>query len=222
MRLLMHYAIAAAPGVVLSSGPANGADLDFGPSNPFFAPRTLPFQVPPFDKIEDSDYQPAIEAGMAQQLTEIRAITSNPNPPTFDNTIVALEKSGQLLDRVNSVFDAVTSANTNPDLEKVQEIEAPKLAAHNDAIFLDSKLYHRVEAIYEQRKALHLDPESLRLIEFYHREFVHAGANLSDADKTRLKQMNEELSTLENDFKTRLLAATHAAADAATEQARRQ
>jgi peptidyl-dipeptidase Dcp len=151
-------------------------------------------------------------------LGEIRAIAGNPEPPSFENTVVALEKSGRLLDRVNSVFDAVTSANTNPDLQKVQQIEAPKLAAHNDAIYLDSKLYHRVEAVYEQRSALHLDPESLRLIEFYHREFVHAGANLSDADKTRLKQMNEELSTLENDFKTKLLAATQAGAYDATEQ----
>jgi peptidyl-dipeptidase Dcp len=112
----------------------------------------------------------------------------------------------------------VTGANTNPALQKVQQIEAPKLAAHNDAIFLDSGLYHRVQAVYEQRKSLHLDPESLRLIEYYHREFVHAGANLSDADKTRIKAMNEEISTLENDFKTKLLAATQEAAYDATEQ----
>src|ERR1700742_3925352 len=221
MRPRVHYAITAAAGAIAlttSANPAVAATPAFGPANPFYAPSSLPFQAPSFDKIHDSDYQPAIEAGMAQQLEEVRAIADNPEPPTFDNTVVALEKSGRLLDRVNSVFDAVTSANTNPDLQKVQQIESPKLAAHNDAIFLDSKLYHRVEAIYEQRKALHLDPESLRLIEFYHREFVHAGANLSDADKTRLKQMNEELSTLENDFKTRLLAATQAGAYEATEQ----
>src|ERR1700733_9099156 len=178
------------------------------------------FQAPPFDKIQDSDYQPAIEAGMAQQLAEIRVIADNPEPPSFENTVVALEKSGRLLDRVNSVFDAVTGANTNPDLQKVQQIEAPKLAAHHDAIFLDSTLFHRGEAVYEQRKALHLDPESLRLIEFYQREFVHAGANLSDADKTQLKAMNEELSTLENDFRTKLLAATQAGAYTATEQSK--
>ncbi len=117
-----------------------------------------------------------------------------------------------------SVFDAVTSANTDPDLQKVQQIEAPKLAAHHDAIFLDSQLYHRVEAIYQQRDALKLDAESLRLVEYYHREFVHAGANLSDAEKTELKKMNEEISTLENDFKTRLLAATQDAAYANSRQ----
>jgi peptidyl-dipeptidase Dcp len=221
MRPRVHYAITAAAGALAlttSANPAVAATPAFGPANPFYAPSSLPFQAPSFDKIQDSDYQPAIEAGMAQQLGEIRAIAGNPEPPSFENTVVALEKSGRLLDRVNSVFDAVTSANTNPDLQKVQQIEAPKLAAHNDAIYLDSKLYHRVEAVYEQRSALHLDPESLRLIEFYHREFVHAGANLSDADKTRLKQMNEELSTLENDFKTKLLAATQAGAYDATEQ----
>ncbi len=220
MRPRVHYAITAAAGALALTTSATPvtAQPAFGPANPFYAPSSLPFQAPPFDKIQDSDYQPAIEAGMAQQLAEIRVIADNPEPPSFENTVVALEKSGRLLDRVNSVFDAVTGANTNPDLQKVQQIEAPKLAAHNDAIYLDSKLYHRVEAVYEQRNALHLDPESLRLIEFYHREFVHAGANLSDADKTRLREMNEEISTLENDFRTKLLAATQEAAYGATEQ----
>ena len=120
-------------------------------ANPFYAPSTLPFQAPPFDKIQDSDYQPAIEAGMAHQLTEIRSITDNPELPTFENTLVTLERSGRLLDRVMSVFSAVTSANTNPELQRVQQIEAPKLAAHSDAIFLDSRLFQRVEAIYKER-----------------------------------------------------------------------
>jgi peptidyl-dipeptidase Dcp len=111
-----------------------------------------------------------------------------------------------------SVFSSVTSANTNPELQRVQQVEAPRLAAHNDAIFLDSGRFQRVEAIYKERDALNLDPESLRLVEFYHREFVHAGANLSDTDKTELKKMNEQISTLENDFKTMLLAATQEAA----------
>jgi peptidyl-dipeptidase Dcp len=221
MRPRVHYAITAAAGALAlttSATAAVAAQVAFGPANPFYAPSSLPFQAPPFDKIQDGDYQPAIEAGMAEQLVEIRAIAHNPEPPSFENTVVALEKSGRLLDRVSSVLDAVTSANTNPDLQKVQQIEAPKLAAHHDAIYLDSRLYHRVEAVYEQRNALHLDPESLRLIEYYHREFVHAGANLSDADKTRLRAMNEEISTLENDFKTKLLAATQEAAYVATEQ----
>jgi peptidyl-dipeptidase Dcp len=221
MRPRVHYAITAAAGALAlttSATPAVAAQVVFGPANPFYAPSSLPFQAPPFNKIQDGDYQPAIEAGMAEQLVEIRAIADNPEPPSFENTVVALEKSGRLLDRVNSVLDAVTSANTNPDLQKVQQIEAPKLAAHNDAIYLDSRLYHRVEAVYKQRKALPLDPESVRLIEYYHREFVHAGANLADADKTRLREMNKEISTLENDFKTKLLAATQEAAYGATEQ----
>jgi peptidyl-dipeptidase Dcp len=213
MRPRIHHVITAAAGAIaLSSSAVAAPSVGFGPGNPFYAPSTLPFQAPPFDKIHDGDYQPAIEAGMAQQLTEIRAIAGNPAPPTFENTLVALEQSGRLLDRVTSVFDAVTGANTNPDLQKVEQIEAPKLAAHNDAIYLDTQLYRRVEAIYKQREALKLDPESLRLVEFYHREFVHAGANLSDARKTELKKMNEELSTLENDFRTKLLAATQNAA----------
>src|ERR1700733_11728724 len=223
MRHRVHYAITAAAGAIAlttSAAPAIAAQTPFGPANPFYAPSSLPFQAPPFDKIQDGDFQPAIEAGMAQQLAEVRVIADSPEPPTFENTVVALEKSGRLLDRVSSVFDAVSGANTNPDLQKVQQIEAPKLAAHHDAIFLDPKLVHRVEAVYEQRKALPLDPESLRLIEFYHREFVHAGANLSDADKTQLKAMNEELSTLENDFRTKLLAATQAGAYTATEQSK--
>ncbi len=111
----------------------------FGPSNPFYAPSTLPFHAPPFDKIKDSDYQPAIEAGMAEQLTEMGAIADNPAPPTFENTLVAMEKSGQLLHRASAAFDGVTGANTNPTLQKAEEALAPKLAAHSDAIYLDSR-----------------------------------------------------------------------------------
>jgi peptidyl-dipeptidase Dcp len=220
MRPAIHYVITAAAGAVAlgsTSTPATAASLAFGPGNPFYAPSTLPFQAPPFDRIQDSDYQPAIEAGMAQQLAEVRAIADSPDTPTFENTVVAMEKGGRLLDRVMSVFDAVTSANTDPVLQAVQAAEAPKLAAHNDAIYLDSRLYRRVEAVYQQRNTLKLDAESLRLVEYYHREFVHAGANLSDPDKAELKQMNEEISTLENDFKTKLLAATREAAYATTD-----
>jgi len=220
MRPAIHYIITATAGAVAlgsTATPATAANVAFGPENPFYAPSTLPFQAPPFDKIQDGDYQPAIEAGMAQQLAEIRAIADSPDAPTFENTLVAMEKSGRLLDRVLSVFHAVTGANTDPALQAVQAAEAPKLAAHNDAIYLDGRLYSRVEAVYRQREALKLDPESLHLVEYYHREFVHAGANLSDPDKARLKKMNEEISTLENDFKTKLLEATKEAAYATTD-----
>jgi peptidyl-dipeptidase Dcp len=179
----------------------------FGPSNPFYAPSTLPFQAPPFDKIQDTDYQPAIEAGMAEQLAEMRAIADNPAPPTFDNTIVAMEKTGQLLWRVRAVFRAVTDANTNPALQKIRAIEAPKLAAHSDAIYLDAKLFSRVNALYQQRAALHLDPESLSLVEVVYRTFVHAGANLPDDKKAELKKLNKEESSLSNAFAAKLLGA---------------
>ncbi len=186
--------------------------MDFGPTNPFYAPSTLPFQAPPFDQIKDSDYQPAIEAGMEEQIREIRAIADNPAPPTFENTLVAVEKTGQLFNRAMSAFNGVTAANLNPELQKVQDIEAPKLAAHHDAIFLDSKLFQRVAAVYQQRESLQLDSESLRLVEFYYKQFVHSGANLSDSDKAELTKLNEEESTLTNAFTTKLLAATKDAA----------
>src|SRR5216684_6360413 len=164
--------------------------MDFGPNNPFCAPSTLPFHAPPFDRIKDSDYQPAIEAGMAEQLKEMRAIADNPAAPTFENTFVAMEKTGALFQRAYAAFNAVTGANTNPVLEKIQQEEAPRLAAHSDAIFLDAKLFHRVAAVHEKRESLKLSPEGLRLVEYYYQRFVHAGANLSDVDKEKLKKMN--------------------------------
>ncbi|HKW77404.1 MAG TPA: M3 family metallopeptidase, partial [Terriglobales bacterium] len=191
----------------------------FGPENPFYAPSTLPFQAPPFDKIKDEDYQPAIEAGMAEQLKETEAIANNPAPPTFDNTIAAMEKTGQLLQRATETFFAVTSANTNPTLQNVQEIEAPKLAALQDAIHLDTKLFKRVEAIYKQRHGLKLTPEQLRLVEYQYNEFVHAGANLSDAKKTELKKINKELASLSQAFIKKLLAATKEGAYVTTDKA---
>ncbi|HEV2397590.1 MAG TPA: peptidyl-dipeptidase Dcp [Candidatus Sulfotelmatobacter sp.] len=196
----------------ISSNAATPPTEQFGPSNPFYAPSPLPLQAPPFDKIKDSDYQPALEAGMAQQRDELRAIAENPQPPTFENTLVALEKSGQLFQRVALVFNGVAGANLSPELEKLQEIEAPKFAAQRDAMFLDSKLFHRVETIYKDRASLKLDPESMRLVEYYYQQFVHAGANLSDADKAELKKLNEEESTLSAAFSKKLLAATKAAA----------
>jgi peptidyl-dipeptidase Dcp len=191
---------------------AQTADASFGPKNPFYAPSTLPFQAPPFDKIKDSDYQPAIEAGMAEELKEMKAIAEDPAAPTFENTIVAMEKAGALFQRAMAAFSGVTGANTNPVLEKIQREEAPKLAAHNDAIYLDAKLFYRVAAVYEKRASLKLSPEGLRLVEIYYRRFVHGGANLSDADKEKLKKINEEESTLSNGFRSKVLAATKDAA----------
>ena len=190
----------------MAQGQTTAMSAPFGPDNPFYIESTLPFQAPPFDKIKDSDYQPAIDAGMAAQLLEVNQIADNPAPPTFENTIVAFEKTGQLLERVELVFNCVTGANTNDALQKVQEYEAPRLSAHEDAIYLNSKLFARVKAIYDQRDTLHLDPESLRLVEFDYQQFVKAGANLSDSDKEKLKKNNEEDSKLENAFMNKLLA----------------
>ncbi|MHB8425876.1 MAG: M3 family metallopeptidase [Gammaproteobacteria bacterium] len=181
-------------------------------TNPLLTPSTLPFQAPPFNKIKDSDYLPAIEAGIKQQLAEVREISGNPAPPTFDNTLVALEQSGQLLNRVMGVFNGVSSANTDSTLQQVQEKIAPQLAAANDAIFLNSRLFKRVEAIYKVRDRLKLSPESRRLIWYYHQQFVHAGAQLAGADKARLRKLNEEEAALRVKFMNQLLAGTQSAA----------
>ena len=177
-------------------------------TNPLFEPSTLPYQAPQFDRIKDSDFEPAIEEGMKRQLAEIEAIADDPAPPTFENTIVAMEKTGQMLTQVELVFNALTQANTDDTLQKVQETEAPKLAAHHDAIYLNNKLFKRVEAIYDRRDTLNLDPEARMLIEVYHHDFVQAGAKLSDADKVTLRDLNEKLSVLETAFNNKLLAGT--------------
>src|ERR1035441_4711482 len=211
MMMLAGAAVLGGSGAA-ASGQATAGPAAFGPSNPFYAPSTLPYQAPPFDKIKDSDYQPALEAGIAEQLKEIQAIAEHPAPPTFDNTLVALEKSGQLFDRVQAVLDAVTQANSTPVLEKVQEIEAPKIAALQDAMFLNGKLFQRVATLDKQMDSLGLDAESRRLLDVYYKRFVHEGASLPPADKAKLSKLNEEESTLSNDFRSKLLKATKAAA----------
>jgi peptidyl-dipeptidase Dcp len=195
---------------------ADRPNSGFGPSNPFYAESSLPFHAPPFDKIKDADYQPAIEAGMGQQLAEVRAIAANTAAPTFENTFVPLEKSGRLLDRALQAFAGVAGANTNPYLQDVKTALAPKLAAHQDAIFLNAKLFARVSAIYAKRDTGGFDAEQKRLIEVTYDEFVHAGANLSAPDKERLKKMNAEESTLSDTFSKKLLAANTAGAYSTT------
>ncbi|MGE5243112.1 MAG: M3 family metallopeptidase, partial [Betaproteobacteria bacterium] len=175
--------------------------------NPLLRRSPLPFQAPVFDKFQDRDFQPALEAGMRQQLAEVEKIANTPAAPTFENTVVALETSGRLLTRVQLIFNGLTGANTDEVLQKVQEQEAPKLAAVQDAIFLNPKLFKRIEAVYDQRDALHLDPESLRLVEYYHQQFVMAGARLSPADQATLKKLNGEDATLSAKFANQLLAA---------------
>ena len=181
-------------------------------TNPFAAPSTLPLQAPPFDRIKDGDYKPAFETAMQQHLVEVEAIANNAASPTFDNTIAAMEKSGRMLDRVASAFFGVVQANTNPALDQVQTEEAPKLAAHQDAIFLNSKLFVRVKDIYDRRDSLHLDPEAMQLVKIYYEQFVHAGANLADADKARLREINKQDAALQTEFQQKLVAAAKAGA----------
>ena len=177
-----------------------GAPLATPPmtDNPFFTESPLPFHLPPFDRIKDSDYLPAFERGMADQLKEVDAITANPEKPTFANTVVAMERSGRLLNRVNVVFSNLKEANTDGEIERIDGVMAPRLSAQNDSIYLNAALFARVKAVYDQRSTLGLDPESLRLVERYYRDFVRAGARLAEADKTRMKALNAELASLES------------------------
>ncbi|MFZ1874803.1 MAG: dipeptidyl carboxypeptidase II, partial [Chania sp.] len=187
--------------------------------NPFFSASILPFEAPRFDVINTSDYAPAIAAGIQHKLEEIEKIANNPAAPTFDNTLVALEKAGALLARTINVFSAMTAANTSDALQKLDEETSPKLAALNDAIMLNSKLFARIHTIYEQRDALKLDTESRRLLEVTHQNYLLAGANLSDVNKNQLKALNQEAATLSTQFTNKLLAAGKNGALAVTDKA---
>jgi len=209
-RLLTVFIIAGFFAASAAAGqPAAAKAPPKGPvrQNPLLSPSALPFHAPAFDKIRDSDFKPAIDRGIEQQRTEIERIANESAPPTFDNTIVALERAGQLLTRAYMVFNGLAGANTNDTLQKIQEEEAPKLAALQDAMYLNDRLFTRVEAVYGQRDQLKLSPEGKRLVEWYHQHFILAGAKLSAADKTTLKKLNEEDATLSAKFTTRLLEA---------------
>ncbi|RPE76483.1 MULTISPECIES: M3 family metallopeptidase [unclassified Frondihabitans] len=181
-------------------------------TNPFFEPSTLPYALPPFDRISDADYAPAFERGLAEQLAEIEAIAEDPRPATFDNTVIPLQRSGQLLSRVEHVFFNKSSSDSN-DLTSALEMElAPQLAAHSDAIRLDPRLFARIQAVYDDlgtSDTAHLTPEEIYLVERLHSEFSRAGAGLGDDDKQRLRDLNSELSTLTTRFEKNLLADTN-------------
>jgi len=181
-------------------------------ANPFFADSTLPLHYPQFDKIKDADFAPAFDAGMAQQLKEMDAIANNAQKPTFENTIIAMENSGRTLGRATTVFFNLVGTDTNPTREKLQGDYAPKFAAHRDAINLNGKLFARVKALYDTRDSLGLDAQGVRLVERYYTDFVRAGANLSDADKTKLKEMNAQLAALGTKFSQNVLAEVNASA----------
>jgi peptidyl-dipeptidase Dcp len=210
----------AALAVATAAQPALGAPAKARPaasatlpaSNPFAQPSTLPFQTPDFAKIKDSDYLPALLAGMAQQKKEVTAIANNPAAPTFDNTVAAMERSGLLLERANLAFSAVNGANTNDTLQATDTKTAPLFAAHNDFIYLNPKLYQRFKTLHDNQASLGLNAEQAKVLDVYYKQFVHAGAELPPAKQAQLKTMNTRLSTLQTQFTQKLLAAAKAGA----------
>ncbi|MDZ7720855.1 MAG: M3 family metallopeptidase [Balneolaceae bacterium] len=176
--------------------------------NPLLTPSTLPFEAPDFDAISVEHYRPAFAEGMERELAEMDSIASNPEPPTFENTIVEMEKSGQLLNRVSSVFYNLTSAHTNDQIQEIQSEMAPKLASHSDNIYLNADLFERVQTLYEQRNELDLDEASLKLLEDTYRDFVRAGALLTDEEQQRMREINERTSSLTTEFQDNLLKMT--------------
>lgn len=185
---------------------------DLSPDNPFAQPSELSLYYPPFDAISNEDYEPAFEAGMAQHLVEIDAIVAQDATPSFDNTIVKLELAGQLLNRVSRVFFALSGAHTNDQIQALQQKIAPQLAAHDDAIVLNADLFARIQALFADRAELGLTPEATRLIEQYHTDFVRAGAALSSEEKSRLKEINGELASLQTKFSQNVLNEVNAMA----------
>jgi peptidyl-dipeptidase Dcp len=200
----MNREVWTAGALAIALGLAGAAAAAAGP---FDAPSPLPFHAPQFDKIKDADYQPAFEDAMRRNLAEVARIADNPAPPTFQNTIVALERSGRMLARVSATFDNINGANTDEALQKIDEIEAPRRTANQDAVLLNTRLFARVKAVWDKRASLRLDPESRQLLKIYYQRFVHAGATLSEPDKARLKTLNGKLSSLETAFTHKILAA---------------
>jgi peptidyl-dipeptidase Dcp len=207
-NILIAAGVAAICSVAHAAEPASMLPA----SNPFAKASTLPFNYPAFDQIKNEDYAPAFAEGMRQQAAEIEAIANNKKPASFDNTIVAMEKSGQLLSRVSSVFGNLSGANTNDTFKALERELSPKMAAHSDAIRLNARLYARIKSLYDKRDKLHLDAESKYLLERYNTDFVRAGAKLSDADKTKLKSMNAELAKLQTTFAQNVLEEANASA----------
>jgi peptidyl-dipeptidase Dcp len=203
-----HLALAAA--IALTACSTSKPAMTFSPSNPFANASPLLYQAPPFDKIHNDDYGPALVEGMRVQIAEVERIATDSAAPTFDNTIIALEKTGEMLTRANNAFQAITQANTNDTLQRLQAEIAPKLAAHSDAVHLNAALFARIKTLHDRRAAIGLDSVQTFLVERYYKDFVRAGALLPDSDKTRLRALNEEESKLSTEFQNRLLAATKA------------
>ena len=196
IKTLCHLLVASSLPALM--GAAQAADAP--PANPLLAESTLPLHFPRFDQIRDDDFLPAFEQGIAEHRKEIEAIAANPDKPSFDNTIVAMERAGRTLGRVETIFGNLNGANTDPKLQEVQRVMAPRFAAHRDEVQLDPRLFARVDALYKQRDSLGLDTESARLLWRYHEDFVRAGAQLPEQSKARLRALNAELATLQTTF----------------------
>ncbi len=175
-------------------------------SNPFSKPSALPYGAPEYDKIKTEHFRPALEAGIAQHLSEIEAIANQSEAPTFDNTIVALERTGDLIARALPVFDNLSNAYTSDEIQAIETELSPKFAAYSDAIYLNEKLYGRIADLYNRRDTLGLDAESLRLLEIIHRDFVRAGARLNPEQKAEIQAINSELSGLETKISQNILS----------------
>ncbi len=182
------------------------------PANPLLTRSPLPYELPPFDQVRNEHFAPAFEQGMVEELNEVAAIATNSAPATFENTVVALERSGELLDRAQRVFGIFTSALTNPDLEKLDAAMSPRFAAHRDAIRLNPDLFRRIADLHDRRTSLGLDPESQRLLERYYRDFVRSGALLSPDAQAKLKKINAELARLSTQFRQNVLQEINASA----------
>lgn len=206
-RLLLRLCVVCA---VLHAEPRfNAADMT---DNPLLVESSLPYRYPHFDKIRDEHFAPAYEAGMAENAREMEKIANNPAAPTFENTIVAMERAGATLERVSQIFGNLNGTITNPKLQTVEKEMAPKLAAHGDAIRLNPALFKRIQTLYETRELLGLDAESKRVIERSYRDFVRAGARLSSGDKEKLKAINSELASLRPAFSQNILKEVNASA----------
>ena len=178
--------------------------------NPFFAEYKTPFQVPPFDIIKPEHFIPAYEAGMMEHKEEVEALINNPDPPDFENTIAALDRSGRLLTNVSRVFGGLSGANTNDELKAIQKEMSPRLAAHRDEINLNKKLFERVKSVFEQRGSLDLSGEQMYLLENIYKGYVRSGANLNDEDQAKLREINQELSMLGVQYSQNVLKETNA------------
>jgi len=209
-----HLASIATLSLMMCLASTRTAAADTAPArqNPLLTESPLPYHLPPFEQINDEDFAPAFDQGMAEQLREVAAIADNPEKPTFDNTVVALERSGRLFDRATRVFGILNASLTNPTLQNLETATAPKFAAHQDAIRLNSALFARLSALHDAGDTLGLDPESARLLDRYYKDFVRSGAKLSDADKTTLKAFNAELAELSTRFSQNVLKEINASA----------